>query len=96
VLLRLFYHAEIDKSTADPEERLCRELRLNPLMMKSEEYFRSMAEPESLNYDLFKGTLGHIQSHLFVLSQNKYLIYAALAGSLITVFATILGYFIHH
>ncbi len=89
-------HALALSRVHDAEGSLYRELRLNPLMMKSEEYFRSMTEPESLSYELFRGTLEHIRSHVFVLSQNKYLIYAALVGSFITLLGTIVGYFIHH
>jgi hypothetical protein len=89
-------HALALSRVREAEERLYREIRLNPLLVKAEEYFRSMTEPESMNYDLFRGTLEHVRSHVFVLSQNKYLIYAALAGSLITLLGTIMGYFIHH
>lgn len=89
-------HAIALSRVREAEQRLYRELRLNPLMMKSEEYFRSMTEPETLNYDLIRGTLEHIRSHVLVLSQNKYLIYAALAGAFITLVGTVLGYFIHH
>jgi len=80
----------------EAQGRLYRELGLNPLMRKSEEFFRSITEPEGLNYELYRNMLEHVRSHVLVLTQNKYLLYAALAGSLITLLGTVFGYFVHN
>lgn len=59
---RLFSeHAFATTNVRKAQKRLYAELDSNPLMAKTKGYFRSATEPESLNYDLFRGSLEHIR-----------------------------------
>jgi hypothetical protein len=74
----------------EAREALKRDLPQYHPLSTAEEYFDRMGKPDEVNYEVFHSTLEHIRSHLLVLVQNRYLILAAVVGSLLTLLATYL------
>lgn len=62
------------------------------LIGKAEEYFAQRATLGDIDYKVFEGSLAHMRSHMLVLVQNRNLVYAALAGSAVTLLGTVVGF----
>lgn len=71
---------------------LSRYIGNHTLFKLGEEYFNEQTKPETIDYSVFLSSLGHMRSHLFVLSQNRSLFYAALLGALATLAGTAVGF----
>jgi hypothetical protein len=57
-----------------------------------EEYFVEYGKPDAIDYSVFLSSLEHMRTQLSVQLQNRFLLYAAIVGSAITVLGTVLGY----
>lgn len=71
--------------------KLIARLSNNELLSVSSRYFQDMTKTSPLDYSIFLNSLGHIRSHLLVIEQDRYVLYAAIVGAVITLTGTAVG-----
>ena len=63
-------------------------------LKKAYEYFDKQTQASEIDYSVFRSSLEHMGTHVLSLIQNRYLMYAALLGSAITLVGTVIGYLV--
>lgn len=61
---------------------------------KAAGYFEGQTKASRVDYSVFGNSLEHMGTHVLSLIQNRYLMYAALLGSAITLVGTVIGYLV--
>lgn len=80
--------AQFQRNREEFLERIQRQLPLK----KASEYFDKQTKAREIDYSVFRSSLEHMGTHVLSLVQNRYLMYAALLGSAITLAGTLIGY----
>jgi hypothetical protein len=82
-------------SLEESRRSFLKDVRENKYLEPARDYFTDMAKPEAIHYSVFLSSLEHTRSHLLVLTQNRFLLYAALVGSIATILGAVFGLLIH-